>query len=226
MWIASCRSRCSTTRGQVVGVVVHVMAVAGLGRAAVPAAIWATTRSRAEEEHHLGVPVVRGQRPAVAEHDRLSRSPVLVEDLGTVAVVIVGIVSFLRVIGLCVVLGVGREWFVDLASPELGGGRSTAVSAVSNRTCCRWRGRSLLQATAAVAVSRRRSRRARTMSSGPAVRGRRSAADRRPGAADRSALRSAGPPVAANASASERRSGGSANSKLGRTDRSTFSQAS
>ena len=58
--------------GQVVGVVVHVVAVAGLGGAAVAAAV---VRDDAvtvlQEEHHLGVPVVGRQRPAVAEDDRL-----------------------------------------------------------------------------------------------------------------------------------------------------------
>ena len=34
-----------------------------------------------EEEQHLGVPVVGRQGPAVAEHDGLTASPVLVEDL-------------------------------------------------------------------------------------------------------------------------------------------------
>jgi hypothetical protein len=37
-----------------------------------------------EEEQHLGVPVVRLQRPAVAEHDRLTLPPILVEDLDAV----------------------------------------------------------------------------------------------------------------------------------------------
>ena len=41
---------------------------------------------------------------------------------------------------------------------------TAAVAAVSNRTCCRWRGRSPFQARAAVAVSGHRSRRTRTMS--------------------------------------------------------------
>src|SRR5579859_4091158 len=36
------------------------------------------------EEQHLGVPVVSRQRPAVAEDDRLSGPPVLVEDLRAV----------------------------------------------------------------------------------------------------------------------------------------------
>ncbi len=37
-----------------------------------------------EEEQHLRVPVVGRQRPAVAEHDGLTRAPVLVEDLDAV----------------------------------------------------------------------------------------------------------------------------------------------
>ncbi len=36
------------------------------------------------EEQHLGVPVVRGQRPTVRENDRLSRAPVLVVNLCSV----------------------------------------------------------------------------------------------------------------------------------------------
>ena len=72
-------------RGQVVGVVVHVVAIAGLGGAAVPTPVVGDHPvAVAEEEQHLGVPVVRRQRPAVTEHDRLARPPVLVEDLGAV----------------------------------------------------------------------------------------------------------------------------------------------
>ena len=37
-----------------------------------------------EQEHHLGIAVVGGERPTVAEDDRLARAPVLVEDLGAV----------------------------------------------------------------------------------------------------------------------------------------------
>jgi hypothetical protein len=68
-------------------VVVHVMAFADLGRAAVAAAV---VRHHAEaaldEEQHLRVPVVAAQRPAVVEDDGLGvlGAPVLVEDLGAV----------------------------------------------------------------------------------------------------------------------------------------------
>jgi hypothetical protein len=37
-----------------------------------------------QEKHHLGVPVVGGKGPAVVEEERLTGSPVLIEDLGTV----------------------------------------------------------------------------------------------------------------------------------------------
>jgi hypothetical protein len=71
---------------QIVGVVVHVVAVADLARASVAAAIVRDHAvAVAEEEQHLVVPVVTGKRPSVAEDDRLARSPVLEEDLDAVA---------------------------------------------------------------------------------------------------------------------------------------------
>jgi hypothetical protein len=73
-------------RGEVVGVGVHVVAVPGLARAAVAAAV---VRDHPEavlaQEEHLGVPRVRGQRPAVAEDNGLPRAPVLVVDLRAVS---------------------------------------------------------------------------------------------------------------------------------------------
>ena len=72
-------------RRQVVGVVVHVVAVTGLRRTAVPAPVVGDDPVAVlQEEQQLGVPVVSRQRPAVAEHDRLTRTPVLVEDLRAV----------------------------------------------------------------------------------------------------------------------------------------------
>jgi hypothetical protein len=38
-------------------------------------------KSALPEKEHLRIPIVGGQRPAVAEHDRLSRSPIFVVDL-------------------------------------------------------------------------------------------------------------------------------------------------
>jgi hypothetical protein len=72
-------------RRQVVGVVVHVVAVGDLGGPAVPAPVVRDDPvPLLQEEHQLGVPVVRRERPAVAEHDRLAAAPVLVVDLDAV----------------------------------------------------------------------------------------------------------------------------------------------
>jgi hypothetical protein len=65
-------------RRQVVGVVVHVVTVAGLGGASVPTPVMGDHPvPPLEEEQHLGVPVVGRKRPAMAEDDRLARAPVL-----------------------------------------------------------------------------------------------------------------------------------------------------
>src|SRR4029077_1340838 len=70
---------------QVVGVVVHVVSVAGLGRATMSPAI---SRDHAiafaEKEKHLRVPIVRRKRPTMAENDRLSAAPVFIIDLYSV----------------------------------------------------------------------------------------------------------------------------------------------
>src|SRR5271169_2677433 len=61
------------------------MAVAGLGGSAVAAAVMGDDAiAMIEEEQHLRVPVIGRQRPAMAEHDRLTFAPVLVEDLNAV----------------------------------------------------------------------------------------------------------------------------------------------
>src|SRR4030095_4480387 len=72
-------------RGQVVGVVIHVVAVIGLGGAPMTAPVVGDDAIAVlDEEQHLHVPIVGRQRPAVAEHDRLTFAPVLVEDLDAV----------------------------------------------------------------------------------------------------------------------------------------------
>ena len=72
-------------RQQVVGVVVHVVTLADLGRTAVATPIVGDDAiALVEEEEQLDVPVVCRERPAVAEDDRLARAPVLVEDLNAV----------------------------------------------------------------------------------------------------------------------------------------------
>src|SRR5438445_2533769 len=72
-------------RRHVVGVMIHVMAAAGLGGAAMAAPVMGYDAIAVlEEEQHLRVPIIGRQRPAVAEHDGLTFAPVLVEDLNAV----------------------------------------------------------------------------------------------------------------------------------------------
>lgn len=72
-------------RGCVFGVGVHVVAKGGLTRAPVASPVVGDDSVAVfEEEHHLGVPVVGAEGPAVVEHDWLTVPPVLVEDLGAV----------------------------------------------------------------------------------------------------------------------------------------------
>ena len=69
-------------RRKIVGVVVHVVAVAGLSGPPMAAPVMGDdTIAVLEEKQHLGVPVIGRQGPAMAEHDGLTASPVLVEDL-------------------------------------------------------------------------------------------------------------------------------------------------
>src|SRR4029077_15499709 len=66
---------------QIIGIVVHVMSVAGLSRATMSTPISCNdTIAFAEEEKHLRVPVIGRERPAVTEHNRLSAAPVFVID--------------------------------------------------------------------------------------------------------------------------------------------------
>src|SRR5271170_2931529 len=75
--------RCKS--GQVVGVVVHIMALGGLGGATVATAVMGDHAiAMLQEEQQLRVPIVGRERPAVAEHNWLARTPVLVKDLRTV----------------------------------------------------------------------------------------------------------------------------------------------
>ena len=72
-------------RREIVGVGVHVVAVPGLARAAVAAAVMGDAAIAAGgQEEHLVLEGVRAQRPAVAEDDGLSAAPVLVIDLRAV----------------------------------------------------------------------------------------------------------------------------------------------
>src|ERR1700712_2878649 len=64
---------------------VHIIPRRCLGRAAVTTPVMRDYAiALLEEEHHLAIPVVRAEWPPVVEDDRLSRAPVLVEDLGAI----------------------------------------------------------------------------------------------------------------------------------------------
>src|SRR5437667_1495029 len=64
---------------QIVGIVVHVMSVAGLTRATMSAAISRDDAiTFAEEKKQLRVPVIGRQRPTVAKDDRLAFAPVFI----------------------------------------------------------------------------------------------------------------------------------------------------
>src|SRR6201984_1491832 len=72
---------------QIIGIVVHVMSVAGLSRATMSAAISRNDAiAFAEEEKHLRVPIIRREWPAVTEHNRLSFAPVFVIDVDVLSV--------------------------------------------------------------------------------------------------------------------------------------------
>src|SRR4026207_1101160 len=67
---------------QIVGVMIHVMAVARLGGAAMAAPVVGDDAiTLLEEKQHRRVPVISRQWPAVAEHDGLAFAPVLIVDV-------------------------------------------------------------------------------------------------------------------------------------------------
>src|SRR5438477_4217459 len=72
-------------RGQsrkVVGIVIHVMAVARLGGPAVASSVMGDDAiALFEEEQHLRVPVIGRQRPTMAEDDGLSFAPIFIIDV-------------------------------------------------------------------------------------------------------------------------------------------------
>ncbi len=70
---------------KIVGIMIHVVSIARLGGPSVAAPVMGDDAIAViEEEHHLRVPVIGAQRPAVAENNRLTRAPVLVKNLGSV----------------------------------------------------------------------------------------------------------------------------------------------
>ena len=70
---------------QIVGIVIHIVSFGRLGRTSVTSTVVCDdTKTAIQEEHHLGVPIVRAQWPAMREDNGRSTSPVLVEDVDTV----------------------------------------------------------------------------------------------------------------------------------------------
>src|SRR5947209_19991888 len=70
---------------KVIGIVIHIVTVAGLAGAAMAAPVMRDhTEALVEKKYHLRVPIVRRQRPAMAEDDRLPLAPILVVDLRAV----------------------------------------------------------------------------------------------------------------------------------------------
>jgi hypothetical protein len=70
---------------RVVGMVIHIVAVADLARAAVAAAVMSDDAIAAiEEEQHLRIPVIGRQRPTMAEDDGLAFAPILIINLDAV----------------------------------------------------------------------------------------------------------------------------------------------
>jgi hypothetical protein len=67
------------------GVMVHIVAVRHLARAPVAATIDShDTIPLLNEEKHLGIPVVRAERPAMVDDDGLAVTPVFAKDLNAV----------------------------------------------------------------------------------------------------------------------------------------------
>src|SRR5437762_14388465 len=67
---------------QIVGIVVHVVSAAGLSRATMSAPISRNdAKAFVDEKKHLRVPIIRRERPAVTEHNRLPAAPVFIIDV-------------------------------------------------------------------------------------------------------------------------------------------------
>ena len=71
--------------GKVIGIGIKIVAVPGLAGAAMAATVMGDGAVDARgEKKHLVLEGIRAQRPAVAEHNRLSLAPVVEIDLGSV----------------------------------------------------------------------------------------------------------------------------------------------
>ena len=67
-------------RREVIGIVIHIMAVGGLARAPVtPPIMRDHSIAVLQEEQHLCIPIVGRERPTMGEHHRLPTPPILEE---------------------------------------------------------------------------------------------------------------------------------------------------
>src|SRR5579863_8895855 len=72
-------------RCKVCGIVIHVVAVAGLARPPMAAAVMGDDPIAVmQKEQHLCIPIVGGQGPAMAKYDGLAGAPILVENLDAI----------------------------------------------------------------------------------------------------------------------------------------------
>src|SRR5712691_5363389 len=71
--------------GEVIGIVIHIVSVAGLARSSVTSPVMGDDAiAMIQEVHHLGVPVVGRQRPSMRKDDGLATAPIFVIDLRSV----------------------------------------------------------------------------------------------------------------------------------------------
>src|ERR1700755_565175 len=71
--------------GEVVGILVHIVAFPSLSRLAMAAPVVSDDPIAVlTEKQHLSFPGITGERPTMGKQDRLPHSPVLVSDLGSV----------------------------------------------------------------------------------------------------------------------------------------------
>src|SRR6266478_3324719 len=68
-------------RGEVIGVVIHIVAIAGLARASVASTVVRDySIVMTQKEQHLCIPVICAQGPSVTENYRLTAAPILIVD--------------------------------------------------------------------------------------------------------------------------------------------------
>ncbi len=70
---------------EIVRIVIHIVTGGGLGRAPVAATVMGDNAKAAiQKEHHLRIPVVRRQRPAMRKHHGRPAAPIFVEDVNAI----------------------------------------------------------------------------------------------------------------------------------------------